>query len=202
MPTWPRGTVKPFEVTDFSIPGPLISRGQSGKVNVRSTTQLGRTWSEKYLLKMSDADDKAFLAMVRKYWRAGTTVDVLHMDYQTPNGAGGGSPVVAGASQTGSNLIINGATVSTAGWLKAGDIFTIAGIAHAFDVTVDVSTNASGTATVPVNPPIFVGSSPSNSAVLTITGVVISAIIIDQPDFPETGPNDFGVLTVRFSEAL
>lgn len=98
MTAWPR-TITPFEVSEFSLPGPLISKSQGGKVQVRSNLQIGRTWRESYLLKMSDTSHKGFLATVRNYWRNGQIFTVQHVDHTTLMGAGGGSPVVNAATQ-------------------------------------------------------------------------------------------------------
>ena len=199
MPTWPR-TIKPRKVSDFEVPGPLITRSQSGKLTIRSITQIGRVWTEEYLVLMSAATHKALLAEARHAWRSGATYDIDHYDYLTPNGAGAGTPLVQGASQTGSALVCDGMTAGS-GYLLAGDIFRIAGIDNIFECTASVSVATSGTATIAINPPIFAGGSPSNNAALTITGVTLRAKVIDL-DMPETGPDNFGVLKITFGEAV
>lgn len=201
MASWPR-TIKPFSVTDFEVPGPLAARGQSGKVTTRATTQRGRRWTEKYLIDVGSENGREFLAQVRNWYRAGTTVEIVHMDYQTTLGEGGGTPLVKGSAQTGATLDVDGCPASETGWLLAGDIFTIAGINCVYEATADVDSDADGNATIPITPPIFASGSPGDNAALTITGVTVKAKIIDPPDFPETGPNDYGVLTITFTEAL
>ena len=198
MADWPR-TLLPRRNTDFDVPGPFISKAQSGRVNTRSTNQAGRTWTEEYLLKVSDVTAKAFLAKVRQIWRDGEIFTIDHRDYLAPNGDGGGTPVVASASQTGSSLVISGATASTADWLMVGDIFSIAGVNTVYETIADVSVAASGTATITLSPPIV--NAPASLAALTVSAVKVRAVILEPPDMPETGPDDFGVLTVKFSEA-
>lgn len=83
----------------------------------------------------------------------------------------GGTPLVAGASQTGATLTIDGGTNSTTGFLKKGDVFTIAGVFEVnpqsyqttgrlqrFVVTADVDTNGSGAASIPISPAINDGT--------------------------------------------
>lgn len=102
----------------------------------------------------------------------------------------GGTPLVNGASQTGSNLVTNGWTAAAASRLKKGDVFTIAGVfavnpqnrqstgqLRQFVVTADVSSDASGNATVPIYPAIVtsgafqtVTASPASGAALTVLG--------------------------------
>jgi hypothetical protein len=156
------------------------------------------------MLKVSDEDAKEFLAYVRATWRAGTSVDIVHRDYLTPNGSAEGTPLVKGASQTGSTIDVDGITGTPgAGWLKAGDVISFAGINCVYDVTADV-TEAAGDATIPISPPIYTGGSPADDAAVTITGVSVKAVIAAPPDWPDTSGDsaDWGVLTVRFVETL
>ena len=77
----------------------------------------------------------------------------------------GGTPLVNGASQTGTSLITDGWTAAAASRLKRGDVFTIAGVnavnpqhrqntgqLRQFVVTADVSSDGSGNATIPIYP--------------------------------------------------
>lgn len=102
----------------------------------------------------------------------------------------GGSPVVNGASQTGSSLVTSGWTAAAASRLKKGDVFTIptvfavnpitkqsTGALQQFVVTADVSSDGAGAATIGISPAIVtsgstqtVTNSPANSAALTIVG--------------------------------
>lgn len=93
MPAFPR-TVLPVEVTSLAMPGPLISKAQSGRVNIRTTQQVGRTWEERFLINVRDANGRALLATVDDYWRNGTIFTIDHRDHLTPLGTGGGSPLV------------------------------------------------------------------------------------------------------------
>jgi hypothetical protein len=105
----------------------------------------------------------------------------------------GGAPVVSGANQVGSSLLVSGWTAAAALRLKKGDTFTLplvnavnpqnrqdTGVLRTFTVTADVSSAADGTATIPIYPPIVplnavgrsdhtVTVSPAASAPLTIT---------------------------------
>jgi hypothetical protein len=80
-------------------------------------------------------------------------------------GVGGGSPVVSGASQTGSDLNITGATASTTGWLKAGDYIQLgaSGTARLHQVLQDANTDGSGATTLTLWPHV---QSPVDSSVV------------------------------------
>lgn len=92
-------------------------------------------------------------------------------------GAQGGTPLVDGASQTGTTLDIKGASNSITGWAKKGDIIQIAGIYSVDPVThrstgilsqqvVTADANSSGTGTVSLS--IFPGITPT-TAQATVT---------------------------------
>ena len=102
----------------------------------------------------------------------------------------GGTPLVNGASQTGSSLVTDGWTAAAASRLKKGDVFTIASVyavnpqnyrsttqLQQFVVTADVSSDGAGAATIPIYPPIIltgayqtVDALPADNAALTIVG--------------------------------
>jgi len=87
-------------------------------------------------------------------------------------GAGGGTPRVNGASQTGEELIIDGCTASVTGWLKAGDYVQLgsAGTATLHKVLADVNTNASGQTTLALWP--YIRSAPADNATVVISNTV------------------------------
>lgn len=72
----------------------------------------------------------------------------------SPRGVGTGTPLVYGASQTGSSLITDGWTVSTTGILKAGDWIQLGSGATTtlHKVLDDVDSDASGIATLEIFP--------------------------------------------------
>ncbi len=203
MADFPR-TVYPFEVTSLETPGPLISKAQSGKVNTRSTQQIGRTWTEHFLLNVRTLTHRSLLAYVDNAWRNGTIFDITHLDHLTPLGAIGGTPLVKGAGQTGANLLVDGATINVPNWLRAGDIISVNGLTMIYEVTADCSSNGSGEVTIPINPIIFTGGSPADNAAVTVTGVKLKAVILEPPSFPTTSASsaDWGELVLKFSEAL
>lgn len=110
-------------------------------------------------------------------------------------GARGGTPLVNGATQTGAALITDGWTAAAANRLKAGDIFTIAGVfrvhpetklstgvLHQFVVTDDAASDASGNATLAISPSIVtsgakqnVSAAPADNAAITVAGTASTA---------------------------
>ena len=102
----------------------------------------------------------------------------------------GGTPLVNGATQTGSSLVTDGWTAAAASRLKKNDVFTIAGVnavnpvskadlgvLQQFRVTADVSSDGSGNATIAIEPSIVtsgptqtVTASPADNAAITVVG--------------------------------
>lgn len=82
-----------------------------------------------------------------------------------PRGIATGTPLVNGASQTGTSIITDGWTPSQTGILKVGDFFKI-GYELKMVVSADVNSDGSGNATITFEPPIR--TSPANdSAIIT-----------------------------------
>jgi hypothetical protein len=110
------------------MPGPLLNFGQTGKGQVRATAQIGRMWTEHYPpMKAGDASAQGFLATVAKLYREGTILDIDHRSRRTLLGAGGGTPLVNGASQVGTSLVTDGWPNNTL-VLKAGDLIKLGGL--------------------------------------------------------------------------
>lgn len=104
-------------------------------------------------------------------------------------GTQGGTPLVNGASQTGTSLITDGWTAAAATRLKQGDTFTIAGVyavnlqsrqstgkLQSFVATADAASDGSGNLTVTISPSLIssgqyqtVDSLPADNAAITVT---------------------------------
>jgi len=84
-------------------------------------------------------------------------------------GAGGGTPLVKGGSQTGTTLNIDGCSNNITGWLKKGDYFSLgSGSAQRLYMLVaDANTNGSGETTLEFRPALR--SSPADNASVEIT---------------------------------
>ncbi|MFN3231680.1 MAG: hypothetical protein ACE363_05920 [Alphaproteobacteria bacterium] len=89
-------------------------------------------------------------------------------DRRTPRGVATGSPLVAGASQSGYSLATDGWTPSVTGILRAGDWIEVGGLLRM--VTQDADSSAGGAATLSISPGIGPGQSPADNAPVTVTG--------------------------------
>ena len=86
----------------------------------------------------------------------------------TARGSAGGTPLVNGGSQTGSELTLDGATVSQTGWLKAGDWIQLgSGTSTSLHkVLADADSDVSGNVTLDIWPDLR--SSPADNAAVTV----------------------------------
>lgn len=87
----------------------------------------------------------------------------------SPRGVGGGTPLVQGGGQSGGTLVIDGAPLSTTGWLKKGDYFQLGTGASSrlYKLIEDADTNGSGETTLTFVPDLR--TPPADNAALTIT---------------------------------
>lgn len=108
--------------------------------------------------------------------------------YAHTKGTATGTPLVNGATQTGTSLVTDGWTNSITGILKTGDVFTLAGVfsvnpvtgtstgnLQQFTVTADANSDGSGNSTLTISPGITtsgayktVSASPADNAAITV----------------------------------
>lgn len=193
--TFPRGAgAMPRMATPPRFPGALQSWGQSGKGQYRSMQNMGRMWTEIYgPLDTANPNVRALLAALNQSLREGTLWSVQHPYWQVRKGVGGGTPLINGGGQSGSAIVVDGAPVNTTAWLRAGDLLVIAGGAVVYDVVADVNTDASGGASIPINPPIFVGREPIDGTAVTIdpTAITFTAHLVAISDYPDMDNSRF-----------
>ncbi len=133
----------------------------------------GQMWQADVTLPpMKRADAEAWVAWLVSLRGSFGTFTMGDPIGATPRGAGGGTPVVNGSSQTGEDLNIDGCTPNITGWLKAGDYVQLgaAGSATLHKVLADVNTNSSGQATLTLWP--HIRTAPSDNATVTISNTV------------------------------
>jgi hypothetical protein len=123
--------------------------------------------------------------------------------YSHTKGTATGTPLVNGASQTGTSLVTDGWTNSITGILKTGDVFTLAGVfsvnpvsglstgnLQQFTVTADANSDGSGNSTLTISPGITtsgayktVSGSPADNAAITVVASHAANIAFHQNAF-------------------
>lgn len=145
----------------------LVSEGQSLKQQVRAKT--GHKWViEIDTPPLEEADWRTLFAFLVSQRGRYDTFTYIPQTLKTPRGAGGGTPLVNGGSQTGRSLVTDGWPNSTA-VLKAGDVLKIQNTTKIYMVTSDVTSDGSGNATISIEPALV--SSPADNETITITNV-------------------------------
>lgn len=201
MPAFSR-TITPRHASWPSMPTGLVSTSRSGKVQRRTTMQVGRSWTESYAPALaSNATYRGFIAQVEAYYNQQTALTVTHPSITALLGAGGGTPLVNGGSQSGSSLITDGWPATTT-VLRMGDNFLVAGSTLVRTIIADALTNGSGQVTLSFNPPIYAGNSPSDNAALTITpaSVLFTAFIASYSEAAADEDSFYKALTIVFQE--
>ena len=134
----------------------------------------GRVWEADITLPPMKRDDAeqwvAWLTSLKGQYGTFLLGDPLGA---TPRGSASqfqGLPRVNGASQTGEDLVIDGASANKSGWLKAGDYIQLGtgSSTRLHKVLQDVDTDSSGNATLTIWPELR--SSPADNADVVVSG--------------------------------
>lgn len=189
------GTV-PASFSSLAAVGQRMDEGavpQDGRVlilNPAAYWSLAAAFIGVFVKSVAEPALKGFLANIANF--------EIYLDQNIQSqtvGALGGTPVVNGASQTGSSLVTNGWTASVTGLMNVGDVFTIAGVFAVnpksrqstgalmnFVVTATANSDSGGNATIQISPAIVtsgayqnVTGSPANLAGITVKGTASTA---------------------------
>jgi len=206
MASFPR-TLLPASVSPFRSGTGLVSRGQTGKDQLRSIITMGVEWDETWgPILRGDFRTEALLAFIQDNYNRSVIFDITHFSTpgsgKAPNGTGGGTPLINGASQTGISINTDGWTATVTNVVRAGDVIRISGLSPLYLITSDSNSNGAGQSVITIDPPIVTGSSPADNAPITRTGCIIN-VYIAAVNLPGSN-NDEWVdgMSVTFREAL
>ena len=157
----------PSIITPQSVEWELVSNVQSFTSPLTGATQTlrmpGERWKFSFTYENLDDDNTALLTAFIAKARGGAERFAMGNPYRTtPRGAGGGTPLVQGGSQTGASLVTDGWPISTM-VLKTGDFVSVNGELKM--VVADVTSNGTGVATITFEPPLR--AVPADNAPLT-----------------------------------
>lgn len=197
MPTFPLpALLREISITTYSPT--LISVSHNLKRQVRSKG-VHRWMIEASLPEAATRSNAAalmaFMTALRGQY---TAFDIALPVIGTARGAGGGTPLVNGADQTGRSVVTDGWPNSTA-ILKAGDFVTFAGDYKVYMVTADVSSDGSGDATLTIEPALEV--TPDDDAAITCSGVSWRVALADDKFTWSMVPNYYMLQKISMIEA-
>ena len=161
-------TVQPESIEISSIEQNFVDRTQGGKRQTRN--EPGHVWQIKLNMPaMTEDDYRSLYAFKIKQKGIYDTFQIVPYTTETPRGSFGGTPVVNGANQSGNTLAIDGASVSTTSWARAGDVFKLAGHPKVYMITEDANTDATGAVTLTFEPDLHY--TPTDNEALTVSSV-------------------------------
>lgn len=113
-------------------------------------------------------------------------------------GAFGGTPLVAGGSQTGLSLNIDGCSLTVTNWMRAGDWFSVNGELKM--ATDDISSDGAGLATLAFTPRLR--TSPADNAPITTTLGTGTFVLADNGVSWSNSPGGFSDLSIMAIEDI
>ncbi len=131
-------------------------------------------WHLKYSFANLRTDDRATMLSLIASLR-GQSNRIRVPVYDNPKrGSYGGTPLVAGASQTGNSLNIDGCSLSVTNWIRAGDYFSVIvnGEPELKMATADANSSGAGAVTLTFEPKLR--ASPADNAVIYVEDGVLS----------------------------
>ena len=134
----------------------------------------GSFWMAEYSLPpMARSNWSAWQAFFNQLQGRRNTFNGFCPDSKNTQGTATGTPLVNGSTQTGNSLITDGWTVSTS-ILKAGDFISVGG--ELKQVSLDVSSDGSGNATITFQPAIR--NSPSDNSSIVVSNATCPMILL------------------------
>ena len=163
--TWTVALPRPASFS-FGLLSPSVVYTSPLSGAVQTASLPGARWTARMqwpdMSRATSAELEALLATLRG--RANRLV-LWNLGRPALRGAGGGTPVVNGAGQTGSTVNISGLPNNLTGWALPGDMVGVGGELKM--VTASVNSNGSGQAAMSVEPPLR--ASPSNGSAIVVT---------------------------------
>lgn len=194
--SWPTLTRSAPRVIDFSLVPNTQSFSSSLSGSVQTVELPGARWKISFTMEnLAEADSALLQAfMVKLRGRAGRFY--LHNFARSePRGTQRGTPLVKGALQTGTTLVIDACTVGAT--LLAGDFFAVNGELKM--VVADATADGAGEMSLTFEPPLR--SSPADNDALTLSSPTATFMLAGDEMKWGTQPGKFSTFAVDAIEA-
>jgi len=122
----------------------------------------------------------------------------LYNHGENQRGTFGGTPLVAGGSQTGTSLNIDGCTTGVSNWIRAGDWFSVNGELKL--CTADANSDGGGLCTIAFTPRLR--ASPDNNDPLTTSSATGTFVLATSNVGWTNKPGGFSDFTFSFIEDI
>lgn len=168
---------------------------------IQTTSRGGTRWGLQLFFNNLTGDDRSEMQAFLVKLNGQVHYFTVHDHSYTIRGTGGGTPLVNGASQTGTTLVTDGWS-NSATVLKAGDQISFSN--GTFDelkmVTADVTSDGSGNASIPIIPEIHV--SPANNASIDISDPLGTFLLSNPSVSWTTVPKPFSNFAIQAVEVI
>lgn len=150
----------------------LRSNAASSSSPFNSSTQTvdrgGYRWAGSLIFSSKIGEKRALLMSLIAKLRGQANRLRVYVSDNPKRGSYGGTPLVAGAGQTGSTLNVDGCTANVAGWIKEGDYFSVlVGSEHELKIaTLDASSDGIGNVTLTFEPRLR--AAPADNAAVIV----------------------------------
>ena len=169
-------------VTQGAKIGLMSARTLSGKrVSQRRAPFLYKFEVDVNILKTSSAAYKAVKAEIASLDYGVTPLTTAISYLTTENGAWTGTPIVSGASQTGTTVTLSGFNASLTDVVNDGDFIQFANNGKAYQVIGNASSDISGNVSVVLNSPLIV--SPVDASLVVHGTSVTFTLALEPTDF-------------------
>lgn len=151
--------------------------------HAQAQANAGDVFVFRFALRPMQKDDAApWIAFIKALRGGANTCLVGDPHRRSPLGSAAtapGSPLVAGASQTGTSLAIDGCPANATGYLLAGDWIQLGtgSDSRIYMVMEDASTNGSGAVTLTISPSLR--ASPADNAAVTVSNTVCACRLLN-----------------------
>ena len=144
---------------------------------IQTTSRKGSLWRATLQFNNLSGDDRREMQAFLVKLNGQEHRFALHDHSYTRRGAGGGTLVVNGGSQSGTSLVCDGATASVTNYLRSGDYVSFNNELHM--VVADADSDASGNITLSIAPPIR--KTPTDNTVVDYTVPVSGVFMLAGP---------------------
>lgn len=163
---------------------------------IQTSSRKGSLWKASLQFTNLSGDDRremqAFVVKLNGQQHRFT----LHDHSYTRRGAGGGTLLVNGGTQSGTSLVCDGATASVNNYLRAGDYISFNNELHM--VIADANSDASGNVTLSIAPPIR--KTAANNTVVDYLTPVSGVFMLAGPASWDTQPGIISSFTIEAVE--
>ncbi len=163
---------------------------------IQTSSRKGSLWKASLQFANLSGDDRremqAFVVKLNGQQHRFT----LHDHSYTRRGAGGGTLLINGGTQSGTSLVCDGATASVNNYLRAGDYISFNNELHM--VIADANSDASGNVTLSIAPPIR--KTAANNTVVDYLTPVSGVFMLAGPASWDTQPGIISSFTIEAVE--